>query len=770
MLCDVEKNTSMFLRKVIIFMFALYSNTTYSQRDIFTINGIVTDKDSESRLVGVSITGVNGNCGTLSNKNGEFMLNVPATVPPDSLQFSMLGYQTKIIAINEKLSRSTVIISLRPTAIVLSDVVISAINPVDIIKDAIAKIPDNYISRGHIQQGFYRTATKKGTEYIQISEAAFDIFNYGYGKDRLPQLKLAKNRMLKDEKESHGIDLGLKPRNLFAYDPLNDIANNPVLNKEGLRKHRFVLRDVVNYKGKEAYEITFDQKADQKEALYKGTIYILKEDLTIAAIKYGLSPKGIKYARYGDMATRALMKLVGLSVQIKRDDLQVTYRSSGGKWVLSEVKNNTVLQLKSDRKHYDFDANVTVDYITTGIDTANKTPFPDDLSLGNSKFIEYQETQPDSIFWKEFNVILSDFPVEPILQKIRAANEMNDLKARAQKYLHKLPRKNAANVDSIITYYSRNGQFNGTVLVLHQGEIMLDKSYGMANKEKEIIASRNTAYRLGSLSKPFTAIIIEQLANEGKLDLNAPIGRYLPDYAHPGITPAQLLSHTSGLPNCTNNPNYLSVLTSEHLPLKEVVRRFCSDTLEFEPGSRFAYSNSGYILLAHLAEAIEAEDFGRILRDRIFIPLQMNNTYLGWRMDDTTAATGYLYEQKERAYPVTNLAGSGGITSTTSDLLKFNNGLLTNILLPDSVVQTMYRPRAEYADWNADYGYGWMIDKAQFTASKKSRIIYHPGTDMAFYSMFAKKDETQTLVILLSNTGDFPRFDIIDLVFSVLGD
>lgn len=758
------------MRSIVVAIIMLcHSFPVYSQLKSRTISGSVADKETGIRLAGVSISSTRHGYGTLSNKDGQFILNLPGTSGPDTLQLSMLGYKTQVIPFDQK-NRAVGRVILEPTATTLSEVVIIAIDPVSIIKEAIRKIPDNYLSEGHVQQGFYRTATRKGREYIQLSEAAFDIFNYGYGKNKQGQLKLKKMRALKDEKESHGIDLGLKPHILFGFDMVNEISHNPVLSKEGLKKHRFLLKDIVDYEGQEAYEITFDQKEGQKEALYKGSLYILKEKQVIVAINYGLSPKGIRYARYGDLATRALMKLLDMSVQIKKDEVRARYRQSGSRWVLSDVKNNTILQFRSSRKQYDFEADVLVDFVTTGIDTFTKTPFSEKLVLGDNKFIEHVEAEPDTAFWKEQNIILPDFPVEEVIRKIKAANETHNLKKSAVQYLRKLPRSNIANIDSIVSFYAQRGQFNGTALIVHQGEVVLDKSYGMADKDKMSTADKHTGYRIGSLSKPFTALVIQQLAAEGKLGIDAPVGTYLPGYAHPEITIAQLLSHTSGLPNCTNNPGYLSVLMHDPLPLKDIVTRFCSDSLEFESGTRFAYSNSGYLLLAHIAATIEQKDFERILQERIFTLLHMTASYLGWQPQARPAATAYLYGQKEPDYPVTNMTGAGGITTTAYDLWLFNKGLLKGTLFPDPILQAMYIPKADYTDWGADYGYGWMIDKLQFAVSGKSKIIYHPGTDMGFYSMFAKKDDTESLVILLSNTGDFPRFDLTDLLLTALND
>ncbi len=740
---------------------------SFGQQPVVT-GGRVVDQEAGNPLEGVSIIDASENMGTVSNREGLFSLALPPGKDKDSLRFSMLGYKSRVIAAAELSGSNKVTIEMALEPAALAEVIIREENPIEIIREAIRKIPDNYIADGHTRRGFYRVATKRGTEYMQLSEAVFDVFHYGYGENKKGQLRLEKVRALKDEQASHGIELGLKPNLLLGFDIVDNIKDNPVFGKSGLRDHQFLLQGIVNYEGREAYEITFDQKEGKKNALYKGTIYILKQEKTIVAVHYELSPRGIAYYRYGDLPTRALLRLMDMSIQVKKEELNVKYRQCGAKWVLSDVKNETVLQLKSGRKQYDFIADVLVDYVNTGIDTSRKMPFSDDAVLGNNRFIEHEDAVMDTAFWKDYNIVLPDFPVSAVVAKIQAANETYNLKKRVQQYIAKLPKENRIRIDSVLNYYYRKDQFNGTALILHKGAIILDKSYGKAHSDSKEPATKNTAYRIGSLSKSFTATIILQLAQEGKLDIKAPIGNYLPGYRHKEITIEQLLTHTSGLPNCTSNPTYLATLVKRPMPRKDIIKQFCSDSLEFLPGSHFAYSNTGYMVLAYLAEYIEQKDFGLILKERIFGPLGMKDTYLGWDANAANAATGFLYGREEPYYAVTNLAGAGGITATANDLLLWYKGIRSGRLLPDTVIETMYQPRAAYKDWSADYGYGWMLDKQQFAVSGKSRIVYHPGTDFGFYSIFAKKEDTESLVILLNNTGDFPRFDITDLILSNL--
>ena len=201
------------------------------------------------------------------------------------------------------------------------------------------------------------------------------------------------------------------------------------------------------------------------------------------------------------------------------------------------------------------------------------------------------------------------------------------------------------------------------------------------------------------------------------------------------------------------------------MPLLEIVMKFCSDSLEFKPGSSFRYTNSGYLILAAIIENVTNKTYGQALKERIFEPLKMDNSGFG---PDSINSKGYWYNKPEPVYKIKNVSGAGGITSTASDLLKWDEALYTNKLLPIDKINGLFEPRSEYVDWDAWYGYGWMIDRKLFNQSKKHTIIYHPGTDFGYYTMFVRQPDNRGLIILLNNSGDFPRFDIADLILNII--
>jgi CubicO group peptidase (beta-lactamase class C family) len=734
----------------------------YGQQSTITLTGTILDSRNKPipyASVGIPAKGI----GTISNRHGAFYLKIPATIMHDTLIISSLGYNANKIVVSALDPSKPLITQLSENHIVMEEVVIKPLDPVALIRTAIGNIPRNYHNTPHATNGFYRIDTKKGNEHIMLSEAVFDVYNAGYGSSKKSQFRLTKMRSIQDEQASHGLDLGLKPKSIFDYDLVKEIADHDLFSKTGMKNHRFRLVRIIAYNGINAYEISFDQKEDVKESLFKGKLYLDVNDLAFIAIDMGRSPKGIAYAKYGDVGTRALMKLIGLHIDIQKDDISVRYKKFGNKWVLSSVRNDNVLKFKSNRAFYDFKADIRVDYIITGIDTA-ATAFADKETLGNNKFIEYQADKEAKDFWKDHNIMLADYNSDTIAYAIRTRNATYDLKTKIEKRIKKLPKDKVLRIDSILSFFHANGNFNGMALIKHEGKVILRKGYGLADRERNLPVTDTTEFRIGSLTKSFTSLLIFQLALENKFSTHDSIGKFIPGYVHGHVTIADLLTHTSGIPNYTSRSDYLGEMLLAEMPLRDIITKYCSDSLEFKPGEGFRYSNSGYLILAAILETATGSSYEQLLNTRIFTPLKMTRSGFGTAGN----SRGYWYGQPEPVYDIKNVTGAGGIFSTADDLLKWDEALYTSQLMPVDKINDMFRPLAEYADWDAYYGCGWMIDKNLFGQSRKHTIIYHPGTDLGYYTMFVRQGDTNSLIVLLNNTGDFPRFDMTDLILEEL--
>jgi CubicO group peptidase (beta-lactamase class C family) len=162
-------------------------------------------------------------------------------------------------------------------------------------------------------------------------------------------------------------------------------------------------------------------------------------------------------------------------------------------------------------------------------------------------------------------------------------------------------------LDELINLYTEYGQFNGSVLVAEKSEILFKMGFGLANMEWNIPNQADTKHRLGSITKQFTSMLIMQLVEQGKLKLDVPISTYLPDYPKSNgdiITIHHLLTHTSGTPNYTSFPGFFRDSSRDPYAPEDFVSVFADSTLQFKPGEKFAYSNSGYFLLGVIIEKV----------------------------------------------------------------------------------------------------------------------------------------------------------------------
>jgi CubicO group peptidase (beta-lactamase class C family) len=186
-----------------------------------------------------------------------------------------------------------------------------------------------------------------------------------------------------------------------------------------------------------------------------------------------------------------------------------------------------------------------------------------------------------------------------------------------------------SKIDALIKVYNDYGQFNGSVLVAESGKVIFKKGYGLANREWNIPNNPDTKFRLGSVTKQFTSMLILQLVELEKIDLQGKLSDYLPYYRKDTgdlVTIHHLLTHSSGIPSYTSIPNFFEDISRDPYPVEEFVKKYCSGDLQFEPGSRYVYNNSGYFLLGAIIEEITGKTYDEVLKEKIFLPLGMENS------------------------------------------------------------------------------------------------------------------------------------------------
>ncbi|MEX0275677.1 MAG: serine hydrolase domain-containing protein, partial [Flavobacteriaceae bacterium] len=273
-----------------------------------------------------------------------------------------------------------------------------------------------------------------------------------------------------------------------------------------------------------------------------------------------------------------------------------------------------------------------------------------------------------------------------------------------------------SEIDSLIKTYADYEQFNGAILVAHKGQIVYKNAFGMANMDWNIPNQTNTRFRLGSVTKQFTSMLIMQLVAEKKLELHTPIATYLPSYPKPQadqITIHHLLTHSSGIPNYTSFPNYRTAMRNPTPPL-ELVKTFADSTLLFTPGDRFHYSNSGYVLLGQIIEKVTGKPYEKVLEEKIFDPLDMDGSgYEKGQQIIKNKALGYYRNGSRFAnanyIDMSMSYAAGGIHSTVENLYLWDRALYTEKLLPKTYLDSLFLPYQPIGEHH--YAYGWSVGK-----------------------------------------------------------
>lgn len=333
-------------------------------------------------------------------------------------------------------------------------------------------------------------------------------------------------------------------------------------------------------------------------------------------------------------------------------------------------------------------------------------------------------------------------------------------------------------LDELVSMYSEYGKFNGSVLVSDQGKVIYKKGFGMANMEWDIPNQPNTKHRLGSITKQFTAMLILQLVAEGKLDLHAPITTYLPDYPKASgdiITSHHLLTHTSGIPNYTAFPKFMEAESRNPYTPEEFVKTFADKALDFTPGEKFSYSNSGYFLLGVLVEKLSGKSYEQMLQDKIFIPLNMKDTGYDNHEDILkNRATGYeksgVNYVNSRYLDMSIPYAAGSIYSTVEDLYKWDQGLYTTSMLPEKYMTLYFKPHIPDLG-NGHYAYGWGVGYAKIGKSTDSiYAVGHGGGINGFNTNISRTTSDTSLIVLLNNTGRAPLHDMTIAILGIMHD
>jgi CubicO group peptidase (beta-lactamase class C family) len=328
-----------------------------------------------------------------------------------------------------------------------------------------------------------------------------------------------------------------------------------------------------------------------------------------------------------------------------------------------------------------------------------------------------------------------------------------------------------SEIDKHMNLAVETGKFSGSILVARNGKVLISKGYGMANRELNVPNTPQMKFRIGSLTKQFTAMAIMILQERGKLSVQDSVCKYVPecprDWAE--ITVHQLLTHTSGIQDLLTFPDFGQTMALPS-PVAQTIERFKNKPLEFRPGTKFKYSNSGYVLLGYIIERASGQSYEAYLRENIFEPLKMSSS--GNDHNDLiikNRAAGYTKRDGDiinALYIDMSIpTGGGSLYSTVEDLFLWDQGLYTEKLVTKKSLAAMFTPYTT-ADWGDGAAYGWFIGKDK----SNHKYMGFLGGINGFAAQIMRYPDEKVFVVVLSNFSFAPVSDIgtdlADIVFS----
>ena len=331
-----------------------------------------------------------------------------------------------------------------------------------------------------------------------------------------------------------------------------------------------------------------------------------------------------------------------------------------------------------------------------------------------------------------------------------------------------------------ISEMKSKGITTGNILVYENGEIVFQSSDGLRSIEPIDSLSLDSQFRLASVSKQFTGAAIMKLKQAGSIDYDQRVKTILTDFPHDNITIKHLLHHTSGI------ADYIKIINKNFVP-QESARRYIlgnneileifydtNPKLNFQPGEKFEYSNTGYLVLASIVEKVSNQHFRDFLKENIFEPIGMSHTtlYNYQESDDSNMPDrvfGYKKRKKEYMlndyHLVNDVRGDGGIYSTLNDLYKWNMALINYKLLPKEYLDKAWSSGTLNNGKKTNYGFGWFLED-----KSKPKAVSHAGGWVGFVTYLYNEIETKSGYVILTNNSTDNAFDFKNVIDSIRAD
>jgi CubicO group peptidase (beta-lactamase class C family) len=310
----------------------------------------------------------------------------------------------------------------------------------------------------------------------------------------------------------------------------------------------------------------------------------------------------------------------------------------------------------------------------------------------------------------------------------------------------------AARLDALVAAQVPADGPGVAVLVVEDGKVLLRKGYGMADLERDVAVAPDMIFRIGSMTKQFTAVAILQLVRDGKVALDDPLSKFVPDFPNTEkVTVRHLLTHTSGIKSYTGVPSFMARLREDMTPA-QIVDTVRSEPADFAPGEQWLYNNTGYIFLGMIIEKASGLSYADYLQQKIFGPLGLTHTFVG---DENRVVPRRVqgYEQDSdhkfrhsRYISMTVPYAAGAIESTVDDLAAWNAALLAGRVLPADLLELAWTDHPTADGKPTNYGFGWQV-----STDEGQRFIEHSGGIMGFVTHGTLVPEKKLFVTVLHN-------------------
>jgi len=724
------------------------------------INGEILDKENSNPIAFANILVKGTQIGTISNEDGKFELSLSKLDTNFTLIISVIGYQSAEIEFSKNNINSELIIKLEESAIALQEVLLTNLSAYDIYKKFLENYASNYYQGSSRYSAFYHSTLSENDEYKHLLEATVNIQEFNKKRHRAFEVEITQRR-----KSNNYIKERWGEKNNYLFDAL---ASNPMLELSDfldIKKQKlYDLKLLANttYNDQLIYVVQFTPKSNTNAPLYKAVGHFNSDNFALIRAEYHFKNDDQKIKNQSLKDKTYNITFVSGSIQYQKVGNYYTqkYLSYTNGWtILNNASNDTIAKdiLRDEIIFIETQYNYTkpISNPLTKWGDIYKKPFPYDLTYWNN-----QTKIPASQFFKKAVKDLEKH--EPIEIQYFNNSSSNQL-------LQNFENTMKGKVDSILSVYHLTKLFNGVALITKNNKIIHHKTYGYQDIQNNILLDTTTVFDIGSITKQFTTSIILKLRNQGRLKLEDKIAKYLPSYKHANkINIHQLLAHRTGIPDVANLNNSKWLYTK--LSTKEIVNSHCSGELEFVPGAKMEYSNSNFIILAAIIEKIENLDYYSVLDQLILKPLSLNTTYPPDFLPKNNVAKGYVLNNNnyilEPKWYKSNSKGSGGLHSTSTDLLKWLNAINFEGFLNEKDRILIQSPISYYEHYDSDFGYSWGINKGMFKTTKPT--YFYGGTSLGFFSIILITPSSGTNIILINNKGYFPRIQLTNDILKII--